>query len=745
MVLRWRALAGCVCAAMAMQATFAGDPLEAVAVEAIPDTRKTTSIVAPLRRTWRAGRVADRPNIVLIMLDDLDVTDVGVYRDPLTDCQTADDGVCIATPVLDGLAVEGIRFSQYCANGAVCTPTRASILTGQDPARFGFKRGLPEASWRGIPGYVETIAARLRGAGYRTGHIGKWHVGANRDDFLPACKGFDFDVRRTSGDYLDFTLDVNGEVVASAAGEYLTSVLTDYAVAFVQEQPEGQPFFLNLWYHAPHQPLTVPPELPPGFPDYDFDTPRETLAAMVAWADLQIGRVIQEVRQIPNTLVIVTSDNGGTALTHNPDGAGNRGLVRNLRGYKMDVFEGGIRVPMIAWGPDLVGGTPGGFVNASLIGSFDLYPTFAELAGINPATLNVAGESFVELLADPAALKLRDAPLVWENKMANHVPFGQLPPAPNTYAVRDGDWKLVHYFGDFDEPHLALFDLASDPGEVEDRSSEQPEICAALQAWYTAWRREVGDVTYEFEVSESGVTCHKSHRFMFDGSQGVVTVPFQATEECDRQDTRFDFHDGDFTFAAWVRPGAECGESTIAERAGSWWFGLAADGRLRLRVQRDAGDGYFEVNGPVIQPGVPTHVAFTVFGWKAGGYTVRLFVGGELAVEQTDNPVGYQAVAHSDSPITIGNDAQYGLPFTGDIWRPLMSPLSLYPSEVAATLAGEACLADVNADGRVDAADLQTVLRQYGSSGSKADVDCDGRVGLSDLAAVLGELGRSCW
>jgi len=657
------------------------------------------------------SRRSARPNIIYIMLDDLDYYDVGAYGSP-----------DIQTPNLDALAAEGMRFTQYYTNSPVCSPSRASILTGGYPARFGIDRILTSDSYRGIPGDVTTIAQVLSKAGYRTAHIGKWHVGTKKREFLPIHKGFDYVARyvrqlRTRA-YTEYRLIYNeGRLERYTDKGHLTEVLTDEAMNFIAQShwsDPDKPFFLNLWYHAPHEPLQVPTTFDNSKThyciDYDLDhtrcaSPRGNFSALVTDADLQIGRILSLLNALgiaKNTLVVVSSDNGGNQRTHTK----NQLPQRSLRGYKTDVFDGGLRVPFIARWPNII---PAGSVNNSVVASFDLYPTLAQIIGADIEKSGLNGKSFLSVLRKNT-FKPRAAPLFWETKLFDHY-FTNPSGVPETYAVRDGDWKLVYipahgaHLGD----DTMLFNMKRDPSEKRDLLAEgqrrpyKPEkhtnnnirggaearrtsgtppyqaIANKLQAKYYRWRREVGEIAYQPVLSASGVSGREDV-LTFNG--GVATVT---------RDARFDFNDGSFSFLTRIKPFETHDTSVIAEKDKSWQL-LIENGALKLIAfgPPDAGGATLAdkvVLSTPIKANQESQVAFTATGWGLGGgeSEFRLFLNGELK-DKSVRGKSIRNVYSKDQPrqpiILIGNDKSGDMPFHGEIRRPQMSVLALYPSEV---------------------------------------------------------------
>lgn len=439
---------------------------------------------------------ASRPlNVVFILADDLGAHDLACYGADLHE-----------TPRLDQLAREGVRFTQAYAM-SVCSPTRASILTGQHAARLHLttwresaisptrdKPLLPPPTVGDLPTSTTNLAQILRAAGYLTLHVGKWHLGDAAHS--PEALGFDISIGGThwgapatyfhpfsgpSGSSREFRY-VPG-LGLGKSGEYLTDRLTDEALKLIDAAGD-RPFFLNLWHHSPHTPIEAKREhvehyrkkLKPGLhhqnPDY---------AAMVHSLDENVGRVLDHLEQrglADRTLVIFVSDNGGYT---NPW----RGNVPTdnwpLRSGKGSLYEGGIRVPLIV---RLPGVTPKGATCATPVICADFLPTILELCGElggarTPAPANLDGLSFASLLKQPQARLPRE-------EFFFHYPHYYFNTTPVS-AMRSGDWKLLEYFED---NHVELYNLREDPGETRNLAAQQPEQAAKLRARLHAWWKE---------------------------------------------------------------------------------------------------------------------------------------------------------------------------------------------------------------------------------------------------------------
>ncbi len=419
-----------------------------------------------------------RPNIVLILADDLGWGDVGMNACP-----------DIRTPNIDSIAKQGVRFTQFYANAPECSPTRCALLTGRYQHRVG---GLEcaigvnnlgrydEAEWLqkrgelGLPVAETTIPRFLKNNGYDTACFGKWHLGY-MDKFGPNLHGFDeyFGILGGNSDY--FTHEEMGEgagqsqlyenkVKVQRKG-YLTDLLAGAAVDWLKRRSD-KPFFLYLPFNAPHTPIQDPDELDPKTGTAPHrDRNRTVYSKMVSRMDLAIGRVLAQLDAMgvaKNTMVLFLSDNGG-----DPNG-------RNLpyRGTKSSVWEGGIRVPCcIRWpGRIAEGGTL-----AQPAMTMDLLPTILAAAGAKaPASRAFDGIDLLPFLTSRRAVVERT--LFWRYKRG----------AARRKAVRRGDWKYMN-----DSGTEGLYNLAKDERETDNLLARHPEIAEDLKAKLAAWEREV--------------------------------------------------------------------------------------------------------------------------------------------------------------------------------------------------------------------------------------------------------------
>ncbi len=440
---------------------------------------------------------AVRPNIILIVADDLGWGDPGCYpKGPAWGPEAL-----TPTPNIDALAASGVRFTQAYTTGMVCAPSRAALLTGRNQQRFGYY-GF-EDSLAPIPSDLTLLPEALRKAGYRTGMVGKWHFSSAPGSW-PLDRGFERFYGFIGGqhDYFQPNIGEKMHGVGRAADafvydqdkpasgiKFLTDEFTDRAIDFM-DGGGGQPFFLYLPYNAPHPPMQVPWRfLEPYAAQRKAGkfTSRDIARAMIENLDQNVGRIVAwlEGRDLrKNTLIVFTSDNGGS------DGGPDRMLQHNggLKGRKGTFYEGGIRVPFILNWP---GRIPGGEVFQKPVSQLDLFPTFLAAAG-EPGAVSqpLDGVNLLPyVLGENSGVPHRQ--LFW--CVANDV----------AWAIRDGDWKLVRedqdpttlggrFRGDAPRKYtLQLYNLASDPNETTDVLAANPAAASRLQKRMDAIRAEL--------------------------------------------------------------------------------------------------------------------------------------------------------------------------------------------------------------------------------------------------------------
>ncbi len=422
--------------------------------------------------------VNPRLNIVFFLVDDLGWGD-----------NSLNGGGCYETPNLERLARQGVTFSDAYSAAALCSPTRASILTGRYPARLHLThvlgpadatdRKLDPPDWTKYMGLDElTIAEALRAAGYATGSFGKWHLEGARN-FKPALQGFDvttFDRHVTQHFYPYYSI---APFPAGEEGEYLTDRLTKDALGFIQSN-QDKPFFVYLSHYAVHVSANGKLEARSDYiKNYEQDTGctgmNTAYAAAIQSMDQSLGAVLDKLEELniaDQTVVIFASDNGGW-----------EGVTSNapLRAGKASAYEGGIRVPLVIKWP--LEGMQGCVVSEPVT-STDFYPTVLEMAGLQMIPeQHLDGVSLVPLLKSNRHLE-REA-LYWHfpHYHASFVPWG---------AVRKGDWKLIEYFEKEGPDRYELYNLRNDLGEKTNLAQKEPAIRLNLQQMLEAWRRSVG-------------------------------------------------------------------------------------------------------------------------------------------------------------------------------------------------------------------------------------------------------------
>jgi arylsulfatase A-like enzyme len=409
---------------------------------------------------------ADKPNILVIVGDDMGYADVGVHG-----CQD------IPTPHLDALANSGVRFTNGYVSGPYCSPTRAGLLTGRYQTRFGheFNPGGAGGGVKGLPTSEKTLADRLKAAGYATGIVGKWHLG-NAPEQRPLQRGFDEFFGFLGGAHSYFPGDGaaiyrGDEVVEEKA--YLTDAFAREAVDYI-DRHQDEPFFLYLAFNAVHTPMHADDARLKKFGAIP-DKKRRTYAAMMSAMDDAVGEVLKAVQDqglAENTLVFFFSDNGGPTMKGTTT---NGSINAPLRGSKRTTLEGGVRVPFFVSWP---GHVPAGKVYDQPVIQLDVFPMAMKAAGATaPADAMLEGVDLFPYLTGEKSEPPHEA-LYWR--------FGQ------QMAIRKGDWKLVAYDPVVDGGRgkatpKKLYNLANDLGEEQDLAASEPERVRELQAAWDEW------------------------------------------------------------------------------------------------------------------------------------------------------------------------------------------------------------------------------------------------------------------
>jgi arylsulfatase A-like enzyme len=415
-------------------------------------------------KSARVRAAVRRPNIVHIVADDLGWKDVGFNG--ATD---------IKTPNLDKLATEGARFTQFYVQ-PMCTPTRAALMTGRYPFRYGLQTAvIPSVSAYGLDSTEWLLPQALKEVGYNTAIIGKWHLGHADKKYWPKQRGFDYQYGAMIGELDYFTHEEHGVLDWYRDNKpvrekgYTTQLLGNDAVKYINSQDPGKPFYLYLTFNAPHTPYQAPQEYLDRYQNIE-DPTRRIYAGMITCMDDEIGRVVAALEKKGlrnNTLILFHSDNGGTRNAMFAGVMADMSKVKipcdndPFRDGKGSLYEGGTRVCAFANWPGHI--KPATVVE--LIHAVDIYPTFAALAG-----------------ASTTKCKPLDGVDVWEM-------IAEGKPSPRTEivynvepfrgAVRQGDWKLV--WRTLLPSNVELFDLANDPSEKNNLATQHPEKVAALQ------------------------------------------------------------------------------------------------------------------------------------------------------------------------------------------------------------------------------------------------------------------------
>ena len=435
----------------------------------------------------RAGEVDGKKalNFVFLLADDLGWADLACYGGDLH-----------KTPHLDRLAKESVRFTDAYAAAPVCTPTRASILTGKTPARLHMtiwseasgnpplkRQVVPPVTVGDLPHEEVTLAEVLHDAGYYTAHVGKWHLGGA--SHYPETHGFDANIGGSHwGAPTTFFYPYSGSgtfgnefryvphLELGAPDEYLTDRLTDEAIR-VLEATSDRPFLLNMWWHTVHTPIEAPDDMIEHHRQRlrpELNHQNAAYAAMVESLDTNVGRLLARLDELgvaDRTVVIFTSDNGGFINKNRGQTVTNNAPLRSGKG---SLYEGGVRVPLMVRWPGI---SSKGGVCREPVSTIDFYPTILEMAGLagdEEHNASVDGVSLVPVLKSPEEKLDRDT-LYW------HYPH-YYPTTSPVSSIRVDDWKLLHYYeGD----RVELYNLGDDIGETRDLASSRAEVAGQLR------------------------------------------------------------------------------------------------------------------------------------------------------------------------------------------------------------------------------------------------------------------------
>ncbi len=413
-----------------------------------------------------------KPNIVLIITDDMGYADLGVYG--------AKD---IRTPNIDRLAKDGVRFTDFYANATTCSPTRAGLISGRYQQRYGVEQPLsadgaiPDAGEHGLDASPTSLPRLLKNGGYATALVGKWHLGYAPTQ-SPLAHGFDYFFGLKSG-YHDYwhhndsrgAPDLWENDARVEATGYSTDLIANKAIAFI-DQHKAQPFFIDVAFNAPHWPFQRPDTPSRAAGNARFLKPADSLTStradyvsMVESLDANVGRVLSALERAgvaQNTIVIFTNDNGGEWLSDNSP----------LFNRKWTTWEGGIRVPAIVRWP---GRIRAGTTTSQVAITMDLTASVLAASGANvPADAKLDGINLFPILTGTQPVASRT--LFWRS----------VQPVRNMRAVRDGDNKIV-----IEGNHLFLYDVRRDPGERNDMARLKPKLARAMKLKLDVWERDV--------------------------------------------------------------------------------------------------------------------------------------------------------------------------------------------------------------------------------------------------------------
>ena len=436
-----------------------------------------------------------RPNIILLMADDLGFGDLSCFGSP-----------AVNTPHLDKLATQGMKCTNFYAASAVCSPTRASVLTGRYPLRFGITKHFNDRD-RWLPESTTTVAELLKGAGYNTAHIGKWHLGGlhvdgdgKRKTNQPGPRQHGFDFYQTHIEQPPLRSRMSKKKTLFREGgtamirndqkigeddpyysKHFTDANGDYAVELIEKlSADPKPFFLNVWWLVPHKPYEPAPE-----PHWSataaegVSEDQHRFRSMMEHMDAKVGQVLAKLDELgiaDNTIVLFTSDNG----------AAYEGFIGDLKGGKTDLHEGGIRVPMIVRWPAAI---EAGKTSNALGHSNDLLPAFCAAADVElPADMPLDGLSLLPHFKGQAPPTDEERGTVfWQLDLYKNLQRHYSKPKPfATEVAMRGKWKMLSRDG---QP-VELFDIQSDPNEKKNRMDDYPEVVESLKNELGNWLDE---------------------------------------------------------------------------------------------------------------------------------------------------------------------------------------------------------------------------------------------------------------
>jgi len=409
--------------------------------------------VCPIRTV--AG---EKPNILVILCDDLGYGDLGCFGHPV-----------IESPHLDRLASQGLRLTSCYAAAPVCSPARAGLITGRTPNRAGVYDWIPDGSPMHLRQHELSVASIMKDAGYHTCHVGKWHLNGkfnHPEQPQPGDHGFEYWFSTQNNALLTHANPVNfarnGKAVGPLQG-FSSTLIVDEAIRWLDERDSARPFCLFVWFHSPHEVIATAEAYVERYLNRSAGRKQAEYFGNVTQMDEEVGRLLGAVDTAEtgdNTFVFFTSDNGPETLNrYGPNSSRSYGVPGPLRGMKLHMYEGGIRVPGIVRWP---GHARPGSTSDEPISGVDVLPTLCEIAGADlPARPRLDGASFLPALSGKSVD--RSVPLYWQYDRALSHP---------KVALRDGDWKLL---ADAELKTFELYNLRDDVAEAKNLAKQEPK------------------------------------------------------------------------------------------------------------------------------------------------------------------------------------------------------------------------------------------------------------------------------
>lgn len=577
-------------------------------------------------------------NIIYIMLDDADFGDFSYNNSFLKDPDSF-------TPNIDFLRNHGREFTSFYAGSSICTPTRASFLTGENPAQFGAYDAWPQSdsffqnangATNGLPNTIPQVGILMKNLGLRTGHFGKWHVGLSRERYSHQALGFeDFsyhqrikgqsDPQRWDGIYEVITEE--GSTVQDL--DFLDSYFSDQLIDFIDTSlSNNEPFFANYWPISPHFPWAAPRTFDNQETQFDLSTNRGQALAMLYTVDQEIGRIVSTLENhgtLNDTLIIVTSDNGGQSKVQNS--------MNYLRGNKGNLFEGGIHVPMLAFWPN---GIEAGSRNSSVITTTDLLPTFLDLLGQDVKQLDqdVTGDS--KAAAFISDQRLEHDGILWQ--LAGGPTEVEDSRAQVAYAYREGDYKIIKAEGRNDlngDNSYFLFNIADDPREQNNLRKSHRSLLQIMKRKLLLAR---GVHSYYDNLPQK-VTQQKVISFdpRFDPTTRDMTLSFDIIVPNNLTQTKDIFH----------KPGTQ--RVRLRPNGTIWWrvFGSDNEGQRLTGV----------LQSKPLTAG-KHNISLSIGGFKSSDSRISLIADGQT-VDELDNGTGQSGLSNlwsTQTDLILGDD-----------------------------------------------------------------------------------------